>query len=290
VYMYRLEFKGLDRESVRAIEEHCALRLAQAERERQVTSASTVTGVRQLPLGAGLRHHVGLSASHTTQRLYHAFVRVVAGYQQRLFHSQGTASKGNTATSTPNGSDQPFLMQGDDIMTARIVPAPQAVSLRGASAPALLMIHGASAKIEGIFEVEESIEVQCDISGELRVGGTLVIGERGNVSADVTTVNAVINGTYAGNLKASGSVEIAATGRVSGTLESSDLMIAKGAVFTGSVTHLDQATAEQSISDAVLPQTNILADVEKPISVTRLIELDLGKSISSPGSVQPPAH
>ena len=89
---------------------------------------------------------------------------------------------------------------------------------------------------------------------------------------------------------ASGSVEIAATGRVSGTLESSDLMIAKGAVFTGSVTHLDQATAEQSISDAVLPQTNILADVEKPISVTRLIELDLGKSISSPGSVQPPAH
>jgi len=219
-----------------------------------------------------------------------AFARLVAGYQQKLLRPHAKASRTSTAAaSTPGGAEQSFSIQGDSLMTARIAPTPQVSSLRAASPPTLLTIFGASAKIEGIFEVEESIEVQCEISGELRIGGTLVIGERGRVSADVTTVNAVINGTYAGNLKASGSVEVAATGRVSGTLESSELVIAKGAVFTGSVTHLDQGIVEQPNTDALLPQTSVLADVEKPIPVTRLIELDLGKSISG-GAVQPPAH
>lgn len=177
-------------------------------------------------------------------------------------------------------------------MTAQMVATPQVGSARTAGAATLLTILGASAKIEGIFEVEESIEVQCDISGELRVGGTLVIGERGRVSADVTTAKAIINGSYAGNLKASGSVEIAATGRVSGTLESSELVIAKGAVFTGSVTHIDTELPDELGTDTLLPQSGVLTDVEKPIPVTRLVELDLGRGISSgrSGGVQPRAH
>lgn len=182
-----------------------------------------------------------------------------------------------------------FPIQGDDLMTAQIVPTPQLGSSHSASAP-LLSIFGGNARIEGTFEVEESIEVQCDVSGELRVGGTLVIGDRGRVSADVTTVNAVINGSYTGNLKASGSVEIAATGRVTGTLESAELVITKGAVFTGSVTHVDAATQDQLGNDALLPQRGVFSDVELPIPVTRLIELDLGRSSSGGGGVQPPAH
>jgi cytoskeletal protein CcmA (bactofilin family) len=221
----------------------------------------------------------------------------VRARHQKLFHSQGEPSDITTsATSTLGGPDQSFSIQGDDLMTARIAPTAQAGGVRAANAanaPTLLTILGASAKIEGIFEVEESIEVQCEISGELRVGGTLVIGERGRVSADVTTVNAIINGSYTGNLKASGSVEIAATGRVSGTLESSELVIAKGGVFTGSVTHVETETQDELETEALVPQSGMLTDVEKPIPVTRLIELDLGKGISSAragGAFQPRAH
>jgi cytoskeletal protein CcmA (bactofilin family) len=231
-----------------------------------------------------LAGYVALRATRVAVRARH----------QKLFHSQGEPSDITTsATSTLGGPDQSFSIQGDDLMTARIAPTAQAGGVRAANAPTLLTILGASAKIEGIFEVEESIEVQCEISGELRVGGTLVVGERGRVSADVTTVSAIINGSYTGNLKASGSVEIAATGRVSGTLESSELVIAKGGVFTGSVTHVDTETQDQLETEALLPRTGMLTDVEKPIPVTRLIELDLGKGISSArggGAFQPPAH
>src|SRR5205807_5774135 len=149
VQLLDLEFKSLDRESALAIEEYCARRPAPRQADGPVHSASAVTN---------------------------AFVRLVTGYPQKLFHPHGKPSPDAGATYSVTAAEQPFAIQGDDIMTARIAPTPQLGSLRGASAPPLLTILGASAKIEGIFEVEESIEVQCEIAGELHVGGTLVIG------------------------------------------------------------------------------------------------------------------
>jgi cytoskeletal protein CcmA (bactofilin family) len=199
-----------------------------------------------------------------------------------------------TTVATPAlaGPKQTFITQGADLMTARIVPTPQWEVRRASFAPTLLTIKGAAAKIEGTFEVEESIEVQCDISGTLRVGGTLVIGERARVSADVMTVNAIIKGSYMGTLKASGSVEIAATGRVTGTLDSRELVIVKGATFTGAATHTDKEMANQSESAPLLPRPDVPADVEKPIPVTRLVELDLGQGIYDAGltGAQRPVH
>jgi cytoskeletal protein CcmA (bactofilin family) len=111
------------------------------------------------------------------------------------------------------------------------------------------------------------------VTGELHVGGTLIIGERGRVAADVSTANALINGVYSGNLKASGAVEIAATGRVTGEIESAELVIAKGAIFTGTVTHTDGAT-QDSVAEAPIAQER-LPDTERPIPVSRLVELNV---------------
>ncbi len=104
------------------------------------------------------------------------------------------------------------------------------------SSVTLLTIVGENAKIEGKFEVADSIHVECEVGGELNVGGKLVIGERGVVTANVQTVDAVIMGRYEGNMVATGNVEIAATGRVSGNIETDSLVISKGGVFNGNVT------------------------------------------------------
>jgi cytoskeletal protein CcmA (bactofilin family) len=198
-------------------------------------------------------------------------------------------------------------------MDSRTAPAPQDNRNQVASNGKLLTILGTSARIEGKFQIAESIEVQCEITGELNVGGTLVIGDRGRVAADVSTVNAVIIGSYTGNLKASGSVEIAASGRVSGTVESNELVIAKGAVFTGSVAHIEkeapktraasqqrqvelaaavglperaQPTAQPTAQPAAQP--TFPSDVETAIPVARLIELDAGDS--NPGVKDNPSR
>jgi cytoskeletal protein CcmA (bactofilin family) len=118
----------------------------------------------------------------------------------------------------------------------------------------LLAITGQSAKIEGKFEIADSLHVECEVGGELAIGGQLVIGERGVVSADVRTVDAIIHGTYEGNLVATGTVEIASTGRVSGNLETDSLVIAKGGFFNGNVVKTRRA-AETATYPAATYQT-----------------------------------
>ncbi|HEX7049781.1 MAG TPA: polymer-forming cytoskeletal protein [Longimicrobiales bacterium] len=108
--------------------------------------------------------------------------------------------------------------------------------LPGGGTRTLLSIGGDHAKIEGKFQIADSIEIQCEIGGELDVGGKLVIGERGIVIADVRTVDAIVMGSYHGNMIATGNVEITATGRVTGNIQTDSLIISKGGFFNGNVT------------------------------------------------------
>ena len=99
----------------------------------------------------------------------------------------------------------------------------------------LLSIVGEKAKIEGTFTIEDSIQIECEVGGELNVGGKLVIGEKGVVSANVHTVDAIVMGRYEGDMVATGHVEITATGRASGNIETDSLVISKGGFFNGNV-------------------------------------------------------
>ena len=110
----------------------------------------------------------------------------------------------------------------------------------GAGPITLLTVVGETAKMEGTFTITDSIQIECEVGGELRVGGKLVIGEKGVVNANVETVDAMIMGHYDGNMTATGNVEIAATGRVSGNIKTDSLVISKGGFFNGNVTKINE--------------------------------------------------
>ncbi len=104
----------------------------------------------------------------------------------------------------------------------------------------LLSVMGASAQLEGKFNITESIQIECEVSGEINVDGKLVIGDRGIVKANVHTTDAIIMGQYEGNMVATGNVEIASSGRVSGNIETDSLVISKGGVFNGQVVKMQR--------------------------------------------------
>ena len=79
----------------------------------------------------------------------------------------------------------------------------------------------------------------------MTVGGKLVIGEKGSVSANVQTVDATIMGHYSGNMVATGNVEITETGRVTGNITTDSLVISKGGFFNGNVTKMNEASNGQ---------------------------------------------
>jgi cytoskeletal protein CcmA (bactofilin family) len=130
-------------------------------------------------------------------------------------------------------------------MAFEIYDATKTPGTTAANAAQLLSILGASAKLEGKFEISDSIQIECEIGGEMNVGGKLVIGQNGTVHADVRTVDAVIMGQYEGNLVATGDVEITATGRVTGNIETDSLVIAKGGFFNGNVVKIQDAAGAQ---------------------------------------------
>jgi cytoskeletal protein CcmA (bactofilin family) len=107
----------------------------------------------------------------------------------------------------------------------------------------LLTVVGEHARFEGKFDITDSIQIECEIAGEMTVGGKLVVGEKGVVNANVHTVDAIIMGVYEGNMVATGNVEIAETGRVSGNITTDSLVIAKGGFFNGNITKMDTANA-----------------------------------------------
>jgi cytoskeletal protein CcmA (bactofilin family) len=112
----------------------------------------------------------------------------------------------------------------------------QAVESNGNGHPiTLLSVVGEQARMEGKFDIADSIQIECQVGGELNVGGKLVIGEKSVVNANVQTVDAVIMGVYEGNMVATGNVEIATTGRVSGNIRTDSLVISKGGFFNGNV-------------------------------------------------------
>ncbi len=127
-------------------------------------------------------------------------------------------------------------------MAFEVFDATKVTTTATSSAAQLLSVLGASAKLEGKFEISDSIHVECEVGGEMSVGGKLVIGQSGTVHADVHTVDAVIMGQYEGNLVATGDVEITATGRVTGNIETDSLVIAKGGFFNGNVVKIREAS------------------------------------------------
>jgi len=108
---------------------------------------------------------------------------------------------------------------------------------------ALLRVMGNDAKLEGKFDIADSIQIECEVGGQLKVGGKLVIGERGSVHADVQTVDAIIHGQYEGNMVATGSVEVTPTGRADGNIETNSLVISKGGFFNGNVVKSKESEA-----------------------------------------------
>jgi cytoskeletal protein CcmA (bactofilin family) len=112
----------------------------------------------------------------------------------------------------------------------------------------LLTVVGEQARFEGKFDITDSIQIECEIAGEMNVGGKLVVGEKGVVNANVHTVDAIVMGVYEGNMVATGNVEIAETGRVTGNITTDSLVIAKGGFFNGNITKMNDANARQVVA------------------------------------------
>jgi cytoskeletal protein CcmA (bactofilin family) len=89
--------------------------------------------------------------------------------------------------------------------------------------------------IDGKINSPGSTRIDGTVKGDIISDKEVIIGKEGKVNAKVQTRNAVIAGSFNGEMNATGEVEIAATGKFIGNLTQKEalLTIAKGGLFKG---------------------------------------------------------
>jgi cytoskeletal protein CcmA (bactofilin family) len=93
---------------------------------------------------------------------------------------------------------------------------------------------GLDTQIEGTFHFKETIRVDGRIKGRLiSEKGTVIVGEKATIDADVQVGVAIVRGTVNGRVEASDRIEIYAPAKVTGDICAPTVTIDTGVVFNG---------------------------------------------------------
>ncbi len=91
-------------------------------------------------------------------------------------------------------------------------------------------------KVEGDFTSQGFVLIDGEVVGSIKTESDLDIGERAQISADVTASNAHVAGSVKGNIKVGERLEVARTARIFGDITSKVLVVEQGALINGKVT------------------------------------------------------
>ncbi len=86
----------------------------------------------------------------------------------------------------------------------------------------------------GDIKFKENFRIDGIFKGKILSGCGLIVGETGEVEADIDVVSVSINGRVKGSIKAKEKIEIFSKGRVIGSVATKKLTIEDGAFFQGS--------------------------------------------------------
>jgi cytoskeletal protein CcmA (bactofilin family) len=103
---------------------------------------------------------------------------------------------------------------------------------------------GENTSFEGKLSFHGTLRIDGRFKGEIFSDGTLIIGERGIVEADINTDCAVISGEVHGNIRTASSTEIHPKGKVYGSIVTSSLVIHEGVIFEGNCIMEDRKIQE----------------------------------------------
>ena len=86
--------------------------------------------------------------------------------------------------------------------------------------------------INGELTGKSVVRIDGKVTGNVKVEGGIILGEKGIIIGDIQTKSAIIYGTINGNVKTN-HLEIKKTGRVNGDIKTETLQIELGAQYNG---------------------------------------------------------
>jgi cytoskeletal protein CcmA (bactofilin family) len=106
---------------------------------------------------------------------------------------------------------------------------------RQSALPSTAFRVGEKLAIKGEVVGEGDLELAGRFEGVVNVQGTVVVGDRAEVDADITATMIVVGGKVRGNLSATGRVEILPHGVLTGNLKTGSFTASDGASVRGEI-------------------------------------------------------
>jgi cytoskeletal protein CcmA (bactofilin family) len=113
---------------------------------------------------------------------------------------------------------------------------------------------GPGTEIQGDLRFQDAVRIDGKFNGTVESRGTLLVGETGELVANIRIGKLSVSGKVEGSITASDKVEILHTGKVIGDISTPVLVVEEGAVLEGKCSMLkadtDPANRPQSVAGA----------------------------------------
>ncbi|MFC1591933.1 polymer-forming cytoskeletal protein [Thermodesulfobacteriota bacterium] len=104
---------------------------------------------------------------------------------------------------------------------------------------------------EGTLTSKESLCVEGTVRGKIVCEGSVIIGEKGRVDADIFADTVLLGGEVNGNIVSKTKLEITTSGKLRGDIKTGSLIIAEGVLFEGKCQMITEERPVQSTDDFV---------------------------------------
>jgi len=167
----------------------------------------------------------------------------------------GSSSRSSSSYTPSYQSPEPqqYRPQGEMASASRAVTESESLA-RDIKEGRLSGFVGNGTSLTGEASFKGMLRVDGHLSGQVKSeGGTLIVGNNGQVDADIEVAVATIHGTVNGDINASQRLELGRAAKVNGNIQTPSLVIEQGAVFEGSCKMVQQkAAAEKQREDRSL--------------------------------------
>lgn len=129
---------------------------------------------------------------------------------------------------------------------------------KGKKADAINTFLGPDAAIEGKIEFRDTIRIDGKVKGKIcSNGGTVVVGEKAVIDAEIVVDKAIIMGEINGSINANNRIEIYPPGRVTGDIQANVILIESGAVFNGKCSMKNRGISSEKPIDSAKKLNNL---------------------------------
>lgn len=105
----------------------------------------------------------------------------------------------------------------------------------GGSPAGLTAFIDQGSEFEGKLSFKDTVRIDGSFTGEIRSENTLIVGETGEIHAQVHSKAVLVSGTVVGDIFATQKLTLHKTARIQGNIEAACLVVEDGAVMNGQV-------------------------------------------------------